>query len=85
MPKTFANRQDRRKISADGIEMYLQGTANKHNGMGFKVFEVSIRVNLAKSAIARLFKVSGTTIDNWLAIYRAEQAKADKALELDSK
>jgi len=74
-----------KRISDDGLEVYLQGTQSKHRGLGYKVFAILVEAEVNVSNLARAFKVARATIERWRDIYKEEQAKADKELELDSK
>ena len=65
------------KIADEGLEKYLDRTADKHNGLYYTDFVRMLQAKngqpISTSSIAALFGVDRRTIHKWVEIYKAEQ------------
>lgn len=67
----FPNKQ--KKISDEGLELYLNRTATEHNGLTYIQFLEMMRYEVDKTKMAKAFGVKRGTIYRWLAVYGEEK------------
>lgn len=66
-------------IRSQGLQIFLDTNAEKHNGLGYKQFYLFLESKVNITNIARAFKVSRPTAVNWLEIYHEEKQLQNKA------
>lgn len=59
-------------IEERGLEPYLNETAAQHNGLGYRDFELRVRLKVPKPVMAEDFGVSVRTIYHWLKVFKKE-------------
>lgn len=52
-------------LNRDGVEKFLNDTADEHDGFGWADFESFIRKGLSDRAIAKLMKTTHPTVGDW--------------------
>lgn len=62
-----------KKISDEGLKMYLNRTATDHNGKNYDDFIRKLEDDVNRTKIAEKFGVARDTIYRWIAIYEEEK------------
>jgi transposase-like protein len=60
-------------IRQQGLEFYLDSTAQDHQGYTYKDFERMVSARVDTANLARIFEVSRNTMFKWRTIYKEEQ------------
>jgi DNA invertase Pin-like site-specific DNA recombinase len=60
-------------VKEEGLLTHLDRTRDAHNGYGYSDFEKMLEAKVAKTNIAKAFKVSKQTVWRWLDIYTKEK------------
>lgn len=56
-----------------GLQDYLDQTKSQHNDHGWIDFEEYMKKGISRTAIAKIFGVTGQTAYNWAKIYNDER------------
>lgn len=61
-----------------GLQEYLDQTKSQHNDHGWADFEEYMNKRISRTAIAKIFGVTGQTAYNWAKIYNEDRGLLDE-------
>lgn len=66
-------------IRAIGLKKFLNKSSIEHRRLGYDAFVAMVDGGASVTSMAKSFNVSRFTIDKWIAIYREEGARRERA------